>query len=62
MNPFENYNTPMPDDLKVDKAKFDAILRRIARSKPLAEDERKIGREPRTEAQKRARLRKKSSD
>lgn len=37
----------MPEDIKVNKAKFDALLRRIAHSKPLAEAERKVGRPPR---------------
>lgn len=37
----------MPEEIKVNKAKFDALLRRIADSKPLAEAEREVGRPPR---------------
>jgi hypothetical protein len=36
---FRVYNTPMPDEIKVDAAKFDRILSRMLESKPLSKAE-----------------------
>jgi hypothetical protein len=33
----------MPEDITADKDKFDALLRKIARTPALKEDERKVG-------------------
>jgi hypothetical protein len=36
----------MPEDIEVDKDKFDALLRKIANTPALKENERKIGPKP----------------
>jgi hypothetical protein len=38
-NPSRVYNTPMPDEIKVDAAKFDRILGRMLVAKPLPKAE-----------------------
>jgi hypothetical protein len=38
--------TPHPEDIQVNKTKFDALLKKIARTPALKEDERKVGKRP----------------